>query len=430
MSSTQPLMPARYATRAAFTGIANASVSALAAVLALPLLVATLGVDSYAKWAALGMFITGGAALDLGMARALVLHCAAQPLERVREITTAAASIAAGIAAFAILVIASAGALRDTPSGAIANVVTPSVLTAGCCVLALGMLNGVMRAVLESQLAVHWVNLGYLLQTLLVYGLTLLAAVFWPQAVLPATVCAFAAVSVFNMGMLARLGLLAPRRPARATFHSLLSSAWHSCLLSAPIAVLPPLASFIALNLAASAAAFAMFDLAQRIATLAAILLSSIAVPILAIAARTRAAGEPEAALDRLTLRYLAFGWSLFAAGMLVYGIAGEKMLAWVFPAAGSELFPVAGALLAGMGAIAASEAVVRRMLGGTDVNPLFWGRIMMLALIGVAGILATRFGGLKIFTSIYAIAGIACSVFLLTAWRMRVRGTALQARR
>ena len=94
-------------SRVAVTGLANGVASAICAALALPLLVSALGLARYGQWAVLGMFITTAAALDLGMSRAIVLHCAGQPRARVREYATAAAVIAGGIALLATLLIAS-----------------------------------------------------------------------------------------------------------------------------------------------------------------------------------------------------------------------------------------------------------------------------------------------------------------------------------
>src|SRR5262249_53542403 len=159
--------------------VANGVISAVCAVLALPLLVSTLGLARYGQWAVLGMFVTTAAALDLGLSRAIVLHAAGQPAARVREVATAAAIIVGGITPLAVFAIACASAATGRLLGFAPAGFDPAILAGGCAILVLGMLNAVLRAVLESQLASHWVNAGYLVQTLLYYGLTLLAALAW-----------------------------------------------------------------------------------------------------------------------------------------------------------------------------------------------------------------------------------------------------------
>lgn len=160
MSSTQPLLPARYVSWVAATGVANGVVSAVCAVLALPLLVATLGLERYGQWAVLGMFITTAAALDLGLSRAIVLHAAGQAETRVREYATAAALIAGGITTLAIVLIVAVSATTGRLLGFAPAGFDAAILAGGCAILALGMLNAVLRALLESQLASHWVNVG------------------------------------------------------------------------------------------------------------------------------------------------------------------------------------------------------------------------------------------------------------------------------
>ncbi|MEO8018752.1 MAG: hypothetical protein ABI769_13130 [Pseudomonadota bacterium] len=419
MSAVQPLMPARYAGWVALSGFANAAVSASCAAIALPLLVAVLGVERYGQWAVLGLFVTTAAALDLGLSRALVLQCAAQPPARVREFATAAALIAGVVAACAVGALVFA-ALTGFSFGLAEGVMTPAIAMAGASILALGMLNAVMRAVLESQMAVHWVNLGYLLQTALLYGFTLAAALLWPAALLPASVAAFGLVAILNASLLSRLGVLAPRRPKRAALDAMLASTRESFLLAVPTAFLPPLTAFLALSHSTGPAQYAVFDLALRIATLGATLLSGLAVPMLAAAARSRATGGTEAALDRLTIRYLAVGWSLLVAGILVYTLVGARLVAWVFPAAGPGLYPIAGVLLAGMGVLAASEGAIRAVSASSAPGPVFWARLAILALVAGAGGLAWSAGGMKAFATTYALASVAGAAVVLGAWIRR----------
>jgi hypothetical protein len=417
MSSTDALMPRRYAARVAITGIANGVASALCAALAIPLLVAALGLANYGQWAVLGAFVTAGAALDLGMSRAIVVQCVGQSRARVRECATAAAMVALGVCALALTSLAMVDIF-----GVAHAMLTPDVMIGGGLVLAIGTMNGVLRAVLESQLAVHWVNVGYLLQTLLFYGLTIAAAFWWPRAVLTASVCAFACTFVFHAALLWRQGLLWPLRPDWATFRELFVTARASYVLAAPTALLPPLAAGLALAHAPDSAAYAVFDLGYRIAILASTLLASIAVPMLAIAGRAHRLGGAELPLARLTNRYLLAGWTLFACGMLVYALIGARLLAWIFPAAGRELFVIGGGMLAGLGAVAASEAPIRAMLGGTRTQSVLLARVVLLAIVGGVGYFALRTAGLAGFAATFMVAGFICAAIVLVAWWQRQR--------
>lgn len=420
-------MPAGYASRVAVTSIANGVASAVCVALALPLLVSALGLARYGQWAVLGMFITTAAALDLGMTRAIVLHCAGQPAVRVREYATAAAMIAGGISLAGILLISIVSVATGQVLGMAPQAFDTPILVGGCAILAFSILNGVLRAVLESQLAMHWVNVGYLAQTLLVYGLTLLAALAWPDGVILATVSAYAGVFLLHASMLARAGLLRPLRPSTVAFRDLLLTGRGSYLLAAPTALLPPFASMLVLSQAPDASAYGIFDLAFRIATLAATLLAGIAVPVLALSARAHATGVGAARLRHWVHRYLLLGWALFALGMVTFWLAGPWLLGWVFPAAGTALYPVALALLGGMGAVSASEPVMRAMLGGHQTTPVLLARFLMLGVVAIAGSwILPR--GIEAFAQVYLVAGLLATLTMLVAWFGMLRGNATAA--
>ncbi len=420
-------MPTGYASRVAVTSLANGVTSAICVALALPVLVSALGLARYGQWAVLGMFITTAAALDLGMTRAIVLHCAGQGATRVREYATAAAVIAGGIALVATLLIVIVSVTTGRLLGMAPQAFDPSILVGGCAILVFSMLNGVLRAVLESQLAVHWVNVGYLAQTLLAYGLTLLAAIYWPDGVIVATVSAFAGVLLLHASLLARAGLLRPLRPSSATCRDLLRTGRGSYLLAAPTALLPPLASMLVLSQVPDAGAYGIFDLAFRIATLSATLLAGIAVPILALSARTHSTGVGTAELHVWVRRYLLLGWVLFALGMVTFWLAGPWLLGWLFPAAGAALFPVALALLGGMGAVAASEPVTRAMLGSHHPAPVLLARFLMLGVVAIAGTWLLQLG-VAAFAQIYLVAGMLSALTVLFAWFTTLRGNAAAA--
>lgn len=417
MNTTRSLMPAGYASRVAATGIANGVVSAIFAVLALPLLVAALGLERYGQWAVLGMFITTAAALDLGMTRAIVMHCAGQPSTRVRECTTAATLIACCFALLATLVIVIASVSTGRLLGLASQAFDSSILVGGCLILTFSLVNGVLRAVLESQLAVHWVNVGFLLQTVILYGLTLSAALFWPEGVIVASTAAFACILALHAALLARTGLLRPVRPSAATIRELLTTGRASYLLAAPSALLPPLASLLVLSEVSDPAEYGVFDLAVRIATLSSTLLASIAVPMLALSARAHASGTGTAQLDTWVRRYLLAGWTLFALGMTTFWFAGPWLLGWLFPAAGTALFPVALALLAGIGSVAASEPAIRAILGSHHTAPVLLARCIMLGVVLCAGTWFLQRGGPAAFAQVYAVAGMLATATVLIAW-------------
>ncbi len=420
-------MPAGYASRVAVTSLANGVASAICVALALPLLVSALGLARYGQWAVLGMFITTAAALDLGMTRSIVLHCAGQAPTRVREYATAAAVIAGAIVLAATTLIAIVSLSTGRLLGMASQAFDPGILVGGCAILAFSMLNGVLRAVLESQLAVHWVNVGYLAQTLLVYGLTLLAALCWPDGVVVATVSAFAGVFLLHASLLARAGLLRPLRPSPATFRDLLRTGRGSYVLAASTALLPPVASMLVLSQAPDTSAYGIFDLAFRIAALSATLLAGIAVHILALSARVHATGASAAQLQFWVHRYLLLGWALFALGLVTFWLAGPWLLGWLFPEAGPALYPVALALLGGMGAVAACEPVTRAMLGSQHPAPVLLSRLLMLGIVSIAGAWALQLG-VAAFARLYMVAGMLGALTVLVAWFATLRGNAAAA--
>jgi|GEM_PF-2674029 len=379
---------AGYISRNTVASLLNSSVSAVTVALCLPLLVRSLGPDRYALWATVGLFVTLGAMLELGIPRAMVATISGATPEQ------ASRAFSAGIATAGLIALISSAALATVALMGINIWGSKSFLAArgnfslilcGSAVLMLVNLTATLRGVLEAAFRLHWINVAYAVQTLLVYALALMVAWLTRSTdwVLWSSVAVYALIFGLHVIMVARLPFARLRWPDRRTFRHVAMHAGKTCVIALPGVVTLPILGYLYLRNAQRAADYGTFDLAMRVTLLAASTLSTLAMPVLAIVSSARAAGfeQLRAFIRRYTLALLV----AYVCGVAIFAAIGTPLLQLAFGKSGAQVHAAALIALLGAGLASAVEPLSRSLLGLGFVRALALCRWALLVTIVAA---------------------------------------------
>ena len=363
-----------YLLKAATSGVANVVASAVTAVVALPMLIARVGLETYGVWAMLGMFVSLAMVLEMGLARAIV-SLAPKRERDAGELLSAAVCIALGLATVLLLVAGGLSALGvhliRFPPGVSAELQLALIVTGGW-VLLCSLLTSVLRGILEAAYASHLVNIGFLLLTVLQYGFALAIAYSSGEAtlLLASSAATHAIILSFHLSMLKQRSRLhfGPLRLRVVT--SLLRQAVGCFAAGLPTVLLLPLILYWLAAVAANAEEYGRFDVALKFATMAGTALALMAVPLHALVAGMRTPSWE--AISRLLARYMVVTISALVAGWALFAVAGQRLLALLLGSAASDVWLSCAYLLAGVGLLSAMEPILRVSLGLGRLKHLF----------------------------------------------------------
>jgi O-antigen/teichoic acid export membrane protein len=380
---------APYMRRAAATGIVNSIASAVAVVLFLPRIVAQAGLDNYGLWSVIFLFVGVSAALDLGLTPALVYLVPREPARAGELLLTAAciSAVACGLVVGMIMLLASLGSGLLGPLISADSRYQRALLSCGAIVMIASVETNLLRGLLEANLRLDVVNIGYAALTVLNYSSALVVTTFTHHVVALLVSSAVVYVAVFLGHAVAVVRLFNPdlRQLRLASARILCRTGVESYLALKPAVLLVPTLQFLLARAATSGGQYGIFDLAMRISTLCATTIGSIAGPFYAIVAG--AAPTASRQLRRTIHRYV---FSMVAIGVLAwvaFVLVGNPLLRLLFARDSTELHRIATIMLAGGALLASLDPISRMLLGLGRRRQLFAVSLAMLAV----GALAAR---------------------------------------
>lgn len=367
-----------YLLGASTTGLANVLGSAVATALVLPVFIRAAGLEGYAVWATLPLFVGIASLADLGASKALVfLLPRAGSVREAREVFSVgvglAATMGAAIAGGLWLLHAAGVPLLGEGGGFSAEEIR-HVLGAGTVVLLSSMGMAPLRAALEARLHVSLVNLGYLLQTVGSYGAGLAGYLLTgaPLAALHASAAAYVALLALHGAAVALRTDLRPVLPERARTRSVVRHSLRYFRVAVPNASLLPLARYLFLAVSPAAAAYGLFDVFTRIGSLALGALQSFSTPLFALFSSLAARGA-HGRSDLLARRFAVFLAFLYASGVLVFLAVGPIILHYLVGRAATTVeWWSAVAVLIGVALFGVAEPFVRLLLARGSTSLAF----------------------------------------------------------
>jgi O-antigen/teichoic acid export membrane protein len=408
-----------YLKKVAISSIFNSVASALATAVLLPFVIKTIGLASYGAWAVLTIFIGIASALDFGIWKSLVYFIPRAQFSPKILLWSAIALCTIGGLAFTVVMAALllAGVpLFGTMIAEQGNLVW-WLGSCGCVIVFASLFTNLARGVLEASNRGHWVNIGYGLLTVFQYGVAAIVArsTHDPRALIAAS------TAVYLLNLLAHYVCILPEtmhweRPEKKVVVSLLRYGGSLFIADAPTIILGPLILYLFLLIANNSGQYGTFDIALRIATLAATTLAMLSTPFFAIVSSTASSRRGE--VRAMISRHLRVTLGLGAAGWIVFWAVGKPLLAVFFVERSEDIYRASLIMLFGTAAVAALEPVTRMMMGIGRLGILSLIRFAMLVSALLCVLLLARVAPLDRFAISCAVGFGISSVCLLMANR------------
>ena len=398
--------PSAYLTNAATTGLLNIVGSAVVTIVALPVIVARLGMDGYGLWAMLGIFVSSAVMLDVGAGRAVV-YLFSKRAAPANELLTAASVVAMGAcvaAYFVALLIAEMSNGRLWVLSGVPGDVEWVLVIAGTVILASTLLTSVVRSLLEAYLHSHLVNIGYFVVTALNFGVAMALACAGQsiQIVLLGSAAAYLFILALHLGALYGICGVWFGRFSSPLAQLVLRKGSSMYVVGLPTAALIPLLFFLLTRSVSDTRQYGQFDLAYRVATMSGSALAFVAVPVYALVARMPEQRERE--VRRLVGQYLAVTVVALILGVLLFTLIGKNILVYLSRSADvASLWWASVALLVGVGSLSAIEPILRAYLGRGHFAKVFLVRFVVAAVTLVALYFLREWPTVKRFALAYA---------------------------
>jgi O-antigen/teichoic acid export membrane protein len=376
-----------YLRKVAISSLSNSAASALATALLLPLLIRSIGLASYGFWAILTIFIGIASALDFGIWKSLVYLIPRGKHSRNQLLSSAILLCAIGGALFTAIF----GALLIGHVELFGKSVAAQgdliwwLSASGCIIVIANLLTNLARAVLEASFRGHWVNIGYGLLTMALYGFAAVIARWThdPRALIVGSTL------VYLISLAAHFACLPFsirwEQPQQAAVIAILRYGGASFFADAPSIVMGPVLLYLFLLTANNSGQYAIFDIALRLSTLAATTLSMLSAPFFAIVSSTNSREQGQ--VRSMISRHLRVTLSLALVGCVIFWAIGRPLLTVFFVEGSGYIYRASVIMLIGSAAAAALEPVTRMLMGIGQLGKLSLVRAAMLgsALLSVA---------------------------------------------
>jgi O-antigen/teichoic acid export membrane protein len=370
-----------YLKKVGLSSLINSGTSALATVILLPLVIKSVGLESYGFWAMLTIFVGIAAALDFGIWKSLIYLIPRKRHSRNELLTSAIILCALGWLLFAVILEALllAGVhVFGSLVGREGNLVW-WLATGGCVIVLASLLTNLARGVLEASYRGHWVNIGYALLTLSLYGV---AAGISQYSHNPRLLI-LGSVFVYLVFLVAHFACLTTdsihwERPQREAVISILRYGTASFVADAPVIMLGPMISYLFVLVAKDGGEYGAFDIALRVATLAATTLALISAPFFTIVSSASDGAQSE--VRGMISRQLRLTLGLALIGWISYWALAKPLLALFFSQRSDDIYRASVIMLLGTFAVAALEPVTRMLMGIGRLGKLSLVRSAMLA--------------------------------------------------
>jgi O-antigen/teichoic acid export membrane protein len=269
-------------------------------------------------------------------------------------------------------------------------------------------MTNLVRGVLEASYRGHWVNMGYALFTLCQYGVAAIIAraTHDPRALILGSLLVYVLTFIAHAACLTT-AKVRWERPKRSAISSILRYGGASFIADAPTIMMGPVLSYLFILVAKDAGQYGAFDIALRVATLAATTLALVSAPFFTIVSSVQ--GPAQRQVRTMISRHLRVTVALALAGWVGFWAIGKPVLAWLFAQRSDDIYRASLIMLAGTLAAAALEPITRMLMGIGRLGSLSRARFAMLAAALVSVLVLARVAPLDRF-AISCMIGFAAS--------------------
>lgn len=370
----------KYILKNVYSGLVKTSLTFLLSIIAVPLLISKIGLDTFGVISIVPIFSSFTGVLDLGLSKALIIF-EGEGKSNQEEISSIyiinlflfgiVLIFGGAVFLFDINLMGSNLDLNNTTLGWLNFI---AVL-----LLAFGILNNLLRASLEAHFKLQLVNWGFLIQSFILN----LGWLF--LALANADIIYFLFIPLLSsiVTIIYYLFFLPPiysilKRPSIKSLKNVFSITFQFFKVGALNSVHLPLIKYSIILFLGDAKAIGIFELSTKLSVLANNLLAYVSTPFFSIASKNQVAGREYlwGIIKKVTMMLS----SIVIVGYLVFLFLEEQIILYFYKDYSSQIFWVLNVTIIGSLFIAASESVQKFFLG--------IGRINLVANVKLLGVI------------------------------------------
>ena len=370
-----------YFVRSYSTGFVNVAGSAISVALLIPIIISIVGLDQWGIWAMLSIFLGLGTAAELGVGKSLVYYLpkAKSECERSRIYSSSILINRVGLLAMLFLVTGLYLTNLGNPFElkAIPPYLSDVILVAGISLLSLLVLTSPYRGALEGSLKIDLVNIGFFIQSTLIYVVLFVVVSLGGMALsmIVSTVLVFVLVFVFHSLMVSRKTSLGWRRPAFQNVREVLRFSSGIYLVGLINSLIIPINRGLVVFFSEDIINYAEFDISLRFGLMALSALAVFTSPLLGVLSDKDGLGPIKS--RKLIYRSSLLVLSLAIAGNVVFYLFGSKLLGFFLDQNNTiEIYRMTMTILVGLSIFGIAEPFKRALFA--------WGALRDLLVINI----------------------------------------------
>ena len=359
----------KYILKNLSTGIVKTSFTLTLSVVAIPIIIKNIGLESYGIISVVLIFSSFTGVLDLGLSKALIF-LNSNKRKNINEISSIyfLNLLVFVILFFLSIIIFSFNINLLGKKLSVNHDIQRLINGIAIMLLALETVNNLLRATLEANFKLQWVNWGFLLQSFIINIGWLILSLFNAKLYLFLYVPVISTiVTIFYHLILLPHIYKSIKIPDKKSFINIYKISFRFFKLGTLNSIHLPLIKYLIILLLGQGKAIGIFELATKLATVVNNLMSYISSPFFSLTAKHKDSNNDY--ILRLLKKVTIFLTIVSTIGYLVFITINKYVITYFFKEYSLEIFNVLNFILLGHLFIAISESVQKYLMGIGNLN-------------------------------------------------------------
>jgi O-antigen/teichoic acid export membrane protein len=343
----------KYFTKSILSGLSNATISAIAAMVLIPLIIRNVGMEIYGAWTLVFIFVGLSASLDIGIPKALVLLITKENnQDELNRLISASGCIMLVIVSLVVSFVFSL-ILADVhvwgKNTAISRSLSILLLLSGANLVICGLVQSLCTGILEARYKIYIINYISLFLTVFSYSLIFVISIFSSQVekLLYGTNVVYILITIITIALTKKHCRTAFTRFNYSHVRQIIIVGKDFFFMGLLFAITMPLMRYLVVFFSGDMVACGVYDVSLKIAMMASGLLSCFSIPLFSLFAGYGVKGIEK--IKSVLSRVFVFLAVLMLIGLFIYMQVGEAILSFAFETYDSRLFLTSLILLSGI---------------------------------------------------------------------------------
>ena len=406
-----------YLKKSFFTGTFKTIIVTLSTIVFLPLIIQKVGMETYGLISLTMIF--GGMVVfaDFGIAKSVTLLIG-QEKDKSNINTIISSALTVNLSVLTLIGVIIITLLSfDVPilgkNLEISSDLKNFIIFSGFISLGIILINNLLTAILESFYLMHYVNIGFMLSSILINVFIYLVSVLTDSLYLLvlAPTLSFLVVSFFFFNTIRIYTNVKLVRPNLKQIKNMLSVSYKFFNIGMINALILPINKYLLIYITGSSTALGIFDIATKIALISSSLLNTIAQPLFGVFSNHEMKKEE---IYTISKKVSIIIFLAFLTGASIYYFIGEKISNFIDSNNYQSIYELSLILILGLGMNAVSEPFYRALLGMSRLKEAFQLKLLIPVLNIILFLLFEYQNTLNRITFSYSLAIFISSLIIL----------------